>query len=204
MKLRGTAFFIEPQGSLLEVIREKKALLESVLPGQPYVSHPPHCTVFFGRFGPTEEWLPTLATALAGVRTFVLRTTAWQEFDRDSMSNGGHTLAFRAESTEALGLLQRTVANTLQPFRQPAGPHPLDNIEPFATSLRRFGSPFVGEHWIPHFTIGSPRVLRSDPVLALLKSGPVSHSFFLRQLSVWDVDGDSHTKLVTIPLENRG
>jgi hypothetical protein len=201
MNPSGTAVFIEPLGSLRSALLERKALLETRLPGQAYTRHPPHATLVFGRYGVPDQWLEALQARLATVAPFELATVDWQEFPNDALAAGGHTIAYRATLTPALLELQRVVADELTPFHTIAHvPHPLANTEPFATSLRRYGSPFVGPHWIPHFTIGSPRVSANDPLVAALKSGNPQHSIDVAALSVWSVNGDHHERLRELAL----
>lgn len=171
------------------------------MPGQAYCSHPPHCTLLFGNFGSPADWLQTLRKSVATLDAFELETDSWQQFPGDPLAGGGHTVAYRAHRSPALGSLQQTVADCVAPFKVTASaPHPLTGTEPFATSLRKFGSPFVGSHWIPHFTIGSPMVSAMDPLLAQLMSGSSCHRFTVRALSVWHVEGDRHERLQVLAL----
>lgn len=198
---RGTALFIEPHGTLLEALRERKAWLEQAMPGQAFCNHPPHCTLLFGSYGAPAEWLETLRENLSAQAAFELEINNWQQFPHDALAGGGHTVAYRAHLTPALAHLQQTVADSLAPFVS-VGPniHPLANTKPFASSLRKYGFPFVGAHWIPHFTIGSPLIPPTDPLLAHLVSGSTRHRFIVQTVSVWRVVGDTHERLHELAL----
>ncbi|HET7537866.1 MAG TPA: 2'-5' RNA ligase family protein [Candidatus Didemnitutus sp.] len=204
MNHRASALFIEPEGSLRACLLDRKAWLDASMPGQTYCNHPPHCTLVFGDYGDPSRWLESLRAVTLQTPAFEVETDSWQEFPHDALAEGGHTLAYRAVLDANLGQLQRKVAKTLAQFRQDGvTTHPLANREPFASSLREFGFPFVGPHWIPHFTIGSPRVAADDPLLARLKTGPVRHRFLVRLVSVWRVDGDRHERLHELALSPR-
>ena len=195
------AVFIEPHGSLLASLRERKAWLESRMPKQAYCNHPPHCTLLVGKYGSPRDWLGTLRRRLEDVPAFELETVAWQQFPQDDLAGGGHTIAYRVQLTPALAFLQEAVADSLGPFAtQESNAHPLSGTEPFASSLRKFGFPFVGGHWIPHFTIGSPLVAPESALLTVLMAGPVQHHFVVRSVSVWRVDGDYHERLHELAL----
>ena len=201
MNHMGTAVFLEPRGPLHTALLERKAFLETRLPGQAYTRHPPHCTLLFGSYGTTGIWLDVLQERLAHVAAFTLDTDGWQEFPNDPQALGGHTVAYRARLTPALRDLQQAVAETLGAYqRNTPVSHPFADREPFATSMRRHGFPFVGSHWIPHFTIGSPRLPDGDPLLSLLMSGPTHHSMSVSSVSVWSVDGDYHERLQELAL----
>lgn len=201
MSTSSTALFIEPRGTLLDAILERKAWLERTMPGQLYCAHPPHCTVLFGNYQPPDQWLDALSRQIGSIPAFELETDAWQQFPRDALAGGGHTIAYRVRLTPLLAHLQQVVAGCLAPFvTTDADAHPLSHAEPFASSLREFGSPFVGAHWIPHFTIGSPMVAPDDPLLTSLMAGPVRHRFIIRDLSVWLVAGERHERLHELAL----
>lgn len=197
----GFGIFIEPQGSLRETLSERKCWLEINMPGQAYCSHPPHCTLLFGSFDLVTAWLEKLRQDVAVLPCFELETNDWMEFPNDTLAGGGHTVAYRCPLLPTLATLQLTVANILSPYRS-TGPslHPLAKIEPFATSLRHYGYPFVGSYWIPHFTIGSPKVSADSLLLSQLMTGPVAHRFTVRSVSIWHVDGDHHERLHELAL----
>ena len=73
--------------------------------------------------------------------------------------------------------------------------------EPFKTSMERYGFPFVGDHWLPHFSIASLKVRRNSLFLKELLQRPVSFTFTVDEISIWEVEGDRHTKLHTIHLK---
>lgn len=196
-----TAIFIEPSGPLRTSLMERKATLEQAMPGQPYTRHPPHSTLLFGDYGSPEVWIENLRAAVQSLPAFVLATDAWQEFPNDLQADGGHTVAYRVKLSSDLLRLQRTSADVVAPFRKlPPIPHPLADREPFASSLLRFGFPFVGAHWIPHFTIGSPRVPANDPLLLSLMAGSPAHEEQIKCVSVWRVMADRHERLTELAL----
>lgn len=200
-----TAIFLEPRGSLREAIVLGKQQLERAMPGQPYCSHPPHSTLLFGDYGPIGTWLDALRAATRAVPAFTVETTAWQLFPDDPLAGGGTTIAWRARLDAPLARLQRLVATTLAPHRPATtiaalAAHPLANREPFASSLRHYGFPFVGDHWIPHFTLGSPGVAAEAPLIGALTAGSPRHQFPLEAISVWSVTGEHHEPRAELPL----
>jgi hypothetical protein len=89
----------------------------------------------------------------------------------------------------------------MAPFRSVAVvPHPLADREPFGTSWRRYGFPFVGSHWIPHFTVASLLTAPDDPAVAEVMSVGATHHFTVDSVSVWRVRGDEHERLAVLGL----
>jgi hypothetical protein len=196
-----TAVFIEPAGSLRAALVELKKTLELAMPGQAYTCHPPHSTLLFGDYGSPEKWIGKLRAAIKLVPPFSLSTDTWQEFPNDLQAAGGHTIAYRVKLSPELLRLQLIVAEIIAPFREPASvAHPLAHCEPFGRSLERFGFPFVGPHWIPHFTIGSPQVPAHDPLLVTLMAGSAAHEFQVNHIAIWRVTADHHERLTELAL----
>ena len=192
--------FIEPTGALRDSVLMNKRTLQRAFPNAAYVGHPPHCTVIFGECVSPEHWVDGLRTTLKTNRGFEVETNAWQDFPADPLT-GGHTLAYRILKSPQLAALQLRVARFLAPHMRPSeSPHPLAETEPFASSLRHYHSPFVGDHWIPHFTIGSPRADADDPVLNAIRSTSPLHQFTLREVTIYRVDQDCHEVVDRIPL----
>ncbi|ATC64735.1 hypothetical protein CMV30_12615 [Nibricoccus aquaticus] len=201
MNLPRTAIFIEPQGTLRTSLIERKKILELAMPGQAYTSHPPHSTLLFGEYGSPEIWTGKLRAAVNSLPPFRLATDAWQEFPNDLQAAGGHTVAYRVKLSPELLRLQLTIAEVVAPFRESSSlQHPLADREPFASSLKHFGFPFVGPHWIPHFTIGSPRLPANDPLLASLMNGSPIHELHVNTISIWQVMADHHNRLTELAL----
>jgi hypothetical protein len=195
------AVFIEPEGSLRQLVVERKAWLEAQMPGQPFCSHPPHATLLVGDYAPPDVWVEEATRKLATCAAFELHTSGWQVFPDDALSGGGQTVAVRVTPSPALSDLQMNMAELLGPFcRAPQQAHPLATREPFATSLRRYGFPFVGNHWLPHFTVGSPRVPIGHPLIEKLQLGSASCTFAVTRLSVWRVHGEHHLRVREILL----
>jgi len=190
------AIFVEPTGSLREILIECKTLIERQRPGEPLCSHPPHCTLLHGHYGESSAWLSRLAETISKHASFEIATTGWQVFANDPLTGGGQTLALHAKASASLYELQFAVADVLASFVFPTGErNPLSTREPYATSLRRYGYPYVGAHWIPHFTVASLMVCEDDPWFVALTSAPASHRFLVESISVWNVDGDRHERL---------
>ena len=194
--------FIEPTGSLADAIRSLKAEVERQLPGQKFCSHPPHSTLIYGKYREPELWRAPLISAVGAQLPFPIRTAEFGFFYDDALAGGGHTVVFKAQPVPEVYALQKACGDVLKHWRgasEPAGGGLLER-EPFKSSFVEYGFPFVGAHWIPHFTVASLKVAKDSPLLRALTSGEVRHEFLLDRVSVWEIEGDSHTKLFEVPL----
>jgi hypothetical protein len=198
------AIFLEPQAELRMQIVALKQKVEGTLPGQTYCAHPPHCTLLFGAYLQPSLWLDELQSSLDDFPSFILKTQGFHVFYDDLPAGGGHTVVIKVVDTPALHRLQLSVGALLAGHKdsQPDSVEPLPFLQrdPFRASFERYGFPFVGEHWLPHFSIASLKVEKDAVLLKEMLKSRASYAFLTQEISIWQVDGDLHTKLHTIHL----
>ncbi|MDA0323529.1 MAG: 2'-5' RNA ligase family protein [Verrucomicrobia bacterium] len=197
------AVFMEPGGPLRDFVVDEKRRVEECLPGQTYCAHPPHGTLIVASCEQGADLESALQRALRDVQALDVKTTGMHPFYDDAMAGGGHTVVVKAGLSPSLGALQFAVAEALRPFLVETENDPAQAIDwagPFRESLDRYGFPFVGPHWMPHFSIASLKVPRGDSFLCELLAQPAEFEFRLDQVSLWRIDGDSHQKVGSYPL----
>ena len=123
------------------------------------------------------------------------KITKWIVFGDDILT-GLNTLCLEVELTNELKNLQYDIVNTLFKF------HSNEFQNSFEGDLKisndKYGYPFVGEHWIPHFTIGSmeietKKILEdSDGLFQFPKD------IVINNLSLYKIEGDSHSLIKKI------
>lgn len=193
------AVFLEPVGELRDFVIDRKRDVKDVWPGAIYVGHSPHSTLWVGQLhdadaaenalrlvAPSlEEWPP-----VAGVLPHV--------FYDDVLADGGQTCALAIPLTTGLANLQTAVAWTLSPHIEKVTDQALPEAlrhQPFLRSWQEYGFPFVGSHWIPHFTIASLPVPRTDQAVERFLEAPCPVLSAICDLSFWRVEGESHDRL---------
>lgn len=200
------AVFIEPHGELHDLVVAWKSRIARRWPAAAYVDHPPHATVWVGDVRSCDEAEHSVTEAVSRVVDFSIAIRGPHVFYDDAPAGGGQTCAFAAKSTDLLAHLQRAVAGALREHRTLVSDDRLSaslRQEPFLQSWREFGFPFVGPHWIPHFTIASLPVRRDDPVLTEFLSTMPSCEMALGQLGWWRITAGRHERLATLPLARR-
>ena len=123
------------------------------------------------------------------------KITKWIVFGDDILT-GLNTLCLEVELTNELKNLQYNIVNTLFKF------HSNEFQNSFEGDLKisndKYGYPFVGEHWIPHFTIGSMEIEtkkileHSDGLFQFPKD------IVINNLSLYKIEGDSHSLIKKI------
>lgn len=200
------AVVIEPDEQLREMLLAWKTRVAARWPSAAYVGHAPHSTVWAGDLTEQAGVEGALREAASRAREFWIDVHAPYVFYNDALTEGGQTCAFAAVLTDDLARLQYAVSDVLRDYRMPAAdgelPLPLRR-EPFLRSWREYGFPFVGAHWIPHFTIASLPARRDDPFIAEFLASVVSWRVAVRELSYWRVAGERHERVASLRLAPR-
>lgn len=193
------ALFIEPDAALAAYISSLKAEVAQWRPQQKYCNHPPHSTLLVGYYSDLNNWMNNLKAVLTQ-RPFSIHIKKWMVFPNDPQTNGGQTVTLAVEPSAELSALQMTCAEVLKANKLPAENYP-PMSEPLSGSFREYGFPFVGSHWLPHFSIASLAVEIDDPFLMRLTSRPVAFTTKVSSVSIWRIKEDEHHKLVEINLQ---
>ena len=195
--------FLEPLPPLFEEIKSRKQRIRSLIGDQVYLNHPPHCTIYHGTLASLDNWRTSLEEAVKSCKSFTTRTVENFVFYSDPLAQFGHTIAIRLQLDPNLFELQALVAKALQPHikrNSRAIPSSLAKHSPFRESIELFNFPFVGEHWIPHFSISSLAVDKDSHLIADLLEAPCHFKVPVRELSIWEINDNYHNKLTTIRL----
>jgi hypothetical protein len=194
--------FVDPSPALESLVRERKGIAATHWPEAPYLAHPVHATLLAGAYADPHAWLPELAARLAKLAPFAVECRAPFVF-ADDPATGGSTVVIDVAPSSALSALQLAVAEVIAPYRDQEAAEALarrfSTLAP-STSARAFGAPWVGAHWHPHFTVGSFPVAADAPELAPLLA-PFSPIIVpVRAISVWAIEGESHTRRAEVAL----
>lgn len=188
------AVVIEPEGEIREAVLAWKARVAGGWPSAVYLHHPPHCTLWVGNLRGDDVVEPVLEAA-SRIPEFRLTVRSPHVFFDDALAGGGQTCAFAATLSDDLARLQQAVCGAVQPDRRPVSgdelPAPL-RCDPFLRSWNDYGFPFVGSHWIPHFTVAALPVPRDDRLVDEFLASAVSWHMTVRRVSWWRVVGDQH------------
>lgn len=192
------AIFILPEESFANEIILWKERVESKLPKQPYTVHPPHMTFLNLEVRNEDDGIAAISSLSDSINPFEIIVNRTNVF-WDDPSTGGHTIFFGIEKNDNLFALQKLLANALKEIKKRVAlPNYLKGSEQLVKSYNKYGFPFVGDHWIPHFSVSSLRSEKTYPIIEYFLSTTKKYHFIVNQISIWRVDGDKHTQLETI------
>jgi len=192
------ALFLLPKGDFaLELVRWKERVKKE-LPNQPYTAHPPHMTLINMEVRNEEDGIAAVSAFTGSVDPFQISVNKTDIF-WDDTATGGHTLFFGIEKNDALYSLQESLAEALQEMKKYVlPPNYLTGNKQFLDSFDKYGFPFVGDHWIPHFSVASLRTGKTNIIINDFLQNTEKYHFTADKLSLWRVNGDEHIQLKTI------
>ena len=194
----GLAVFLLPKGDFaLELVRWKEKV-EKQYPKQPYTTHPSHMTLINMKVKNEDDGIAAISALSNSTNPFQITVNRKDVF-WDDTPTGGHTLFFGIEKNDALYILQKLLAEALQEVKKNVPPpNYLTGNKQLLESYDKYGFPFVGDHWIPHFSVSSLRTEKKHPIIEDFLSSTKQYHFTSNQISLWRVDDDEHTLLETV------
>ena len=187
------AIFLEPHKDLKNSMMRWKEKVEKVLPGQPYCSHPPHCTLIHTNVRSEDSVDQRICEMHDSFSGFQIKVSGTDVF-LDDTATGGHTIYFKIIPNLKLLDFQLRIAEAVSTEAQPTkAPEFVKNNLTLKNSYEKYGFPFIGSHWIPHFSIASLRVQPTHPLITDFLSLKREYEFELSQFSMWRIESEQHT-----------
>ena len=194
------AVFLQPLGALELEIENWKNKVEKVYPNQPFTCHPPHLTLINLEVINEIASIETIIKQIENIKPFKIQINSTAVFWNDELT-GGHTLHFEVNKNSELYRLQKKVAYALYPGKKIINPpdYILKNND-LLNSFNKFGFPFIGHHWIPHFSISSIKKGKNDSLIREFLATEIDFSLIIDKVGLWRVQDDFHEKLNNILL----
>ncbi len=156
------AIFILPKNKIKRKISLLKKKVKKNFGQQPYLSHPPHCTLF------TMNVSRNILNKKKYLNNFELNTNYKNFFKiikpdifyNDPITRG-RTIFFKIKKNSFLEILQLKLLKEFSKYKKK------DIGKKFKfkwmnINNRKYGYPFVGNRWKPHFTIASLKNTQND------------------------------------------
>jgi len=184
-------------GVLKDNVESIKLFFETKSRESKYLNHLAHSTFYVfniesEKMNEIIEKFESLQKVLSPVSSQI---TKWRIFEMDILT-GLNTLCLEIDITKDLKLLQLKVVNSLCEFNLKK----MKNI--FVGDLKfsndKYGYPFVGDHWIPHITIGSLDIDQNR--LIDLSQGVFNfpREIKINNLGLFQIEKDSHSLIKKI------
>ena len=191
--------FLEPNKKLKKIIiKWKKNLKKKKVKGK-FINHPPHSTIFLANIRNKKKLFLVLEKTIANFNQFKITINKTSVFKNDLFTNGD-TIYLNIKKNKKLLLLQKKIANNLKPLVDKKSKNMKFKNNLLDSSQKKYGFPFVGNHWIPHFTIGSVKNFIEMNDYKIFRKLKINLKNEINKISIWEIIGNKHIKLKEIKL----
>jgi len=196
----GFAIFLLPNNSLNQEIIRWKNLVKKKYIDSTFNNHPPHATIIYTELKDEIEAIKEIKKSTNQIVPFEITINHKSVFWNDKMT-GGHTLYFGVKKNAHLLSFQKKIAEIIRPFKlNTSVPDYINKNKVLYESYKKYGFPFIGSHWLPHFTVASLMTNNDDIFIKNFISEIFAETLVVDEFSIWKVEGDVHTKIETISL----
>lgn len=189
--------FYLPDKTLNNDIKELKSFFGEKSNNSQFIHHLPHSTFYL--FNSDESEIKNILTNFENIKknisSFSVEINDWIIFENDILT-GMNTLCLKFKSTNDLKNLQRIIVKAL--FKSHISSDTIGLKGEFLKSDKLYGFPFVGQHWIPHITIGSLDIPSKDINRYCKEIFEFPRKVNINNLNLFRVYGDSHELMNTI------
>ena len=184
--------FIEPNKELKTYINKWKKKIDKNFIRTKLIKHPPHSTIYYADLIKDKIILEVLETTLKKINSFKIFVNKNLIFYDDKLT-GGDTMYLSIKKNNKLFQIQKIIAENLKPFikKNSSRNNKLTN-KVLLTSMKKYGYPFVGGHWLPHFTIGSVKYKRNALEFKQFIEEKVKFVNNINHISVWKIYKNKH------------
>ena len=194
------AVFILPKEPFTSELLFWKNKIKKNFPKEPYANHPPHLTLINLDCIDESEAIKKLSSFSKKLGSIKIEVNSRNVFLNDAFT-GGDTIYFGLKQSNSLMKLQILIADSLVPIKKNINlNNSFKNDSLLFRSNKKYGFPYVGDHWIPHFTVASLIDNKRKKILKNFLSYPASFDFKINRFSIWRINQDVHTKLKTIKI----
>tara|TARA_Y100001980_G_C14550444_1_gene332969 strand:+ start:722 stop:1321 length:600 start_codon:yes stop_codon:yes gene_type:complete len=198
--MMGLGVFILPDEKLNAKIIQWKNLVVRELNDQPYTNHPPHLTIIYSEIEDKEATINEIKEYLCSLKSFYLTVNKNNVF-WDDLSTSGHTITYNIKKNVYLNNIQLKLSLIFSKYKKHIIiPKSFRSHKHLYDSYVNYGFPFVGRHWIPHFTISSLRVEKNNMIIKKFLLDKLDISIKVNKISVWDINGSQHQIIDEFPL----
>ncbi len=184
--------FLEPNKELKIYINKWKKKINQKFARTKLTSHPSHSTIYYANLIKDKDILKALEVTLKTVNSFKISVKKTLIF-YDDVLTGGDTMCLLINKNDKLLQIQKKIAESLRFFikKNSNGNQKFTN-KALSTSVKKYGYPFVGKHWLPHFTIGSIKNKRNSSELKQFAEEKVKFTNNINYISAWKISKNKH------------
>ena len=190
--------YIKPDDLFNNIIFDFKRKIIKKYKYHLYAEHEPHCTIISSKKISLKNLQKNLIHNLKKIKKFKIKIDRTDIFFNDPLTKT-NTLFFNIYKNENLFKLQKTVVKSLN-FKKNIDLFE-DNLKLNKTNLisyKKYGYPYVGKHWIPHFSVASINCRRNSQFTKSFLNYKLNYSFAINKIACWKYENNYHKKLFEV------
>ena len=187
-----------PENKLDKLIKNYKNEYKNLEDKENYFNHPPHLSFYLFNSVNNKEEIISQFKRIAYNQVKILYD-GWKVFENDQNSSKD-TVVMSFKNNSELKKLQFIIAKSMNNFRFSKISYKNIWNNEYEISYNNWGYPFVGNHWIPHITIGSIPSSQKFLTDKLIHEKPSIDNIIINKLTLCSVDGNTHKTLSVIKL----
>jgi 2'-5' RNA ligase len=197
--------FIEPPKNKSNFLNNWKKTIKKNFGKQKYLTHPLHSTIatFKLKKKINSSFYISLKNEMKLFNKFRINITKPNIFYDDELT-GGDTLFFGIKKNPKLILFQKKILNHFHQIDKNISKDDFFKNEKFQSNYKNFGFPFVGQDWIPHFTIASVKSnskKKNKIFNNFLSQKSFNKIMDVKNFSIWEINKDKHKKILQFRLK---
>ena len=188
------AIFVEPNYELNNNILYWKKIIKKRIGNQTYLKHPPHMTLFTLNIKKlTDKNIFNIKKLVRKHNSFKLVVKKPQIFFNDPLTKG-QTLHYSLYNNTKLNTLQKKLLNLCKDLSlNRLKKNKLKGL--MKKNFMKYGYPFYGSNWTPHFTIASIKENKHSSTIDNFLKKKINIKFTVKKISLWKIKGEKHKKL---------
>ena len=184
-------------GILKNDVESIKSFFKTKSKESKYLNHLVHSTLYV--FGTESEKINDVIEKFQSLQKVISPVSSqinkWRVFENDILTNL-NTLCLEIELTNDLFSLQMNVVNSFLEFHLKKPSSDFEGL--LKESYNQYGYPFVGEHWIPHITIGSLDIEKKKLTEFSEEMLNFPREIKINNLGLFKIEADSHSLIKRI------
>jgi len=190
------AVFINPKGKVKKKILNFKKIVKNNFGYQLYLSHPPHCTIFTMNVSKSilksKNKLKNIKIKPFIKNVLVVKKTGL--FLNDPITNG-QTIYFKINKNSFLNTLQLELLKLFNKFKNNKIKTKF-KLAWMNKNNNKYGYPFVGKNWLPHFTIASfANLNKKNKFIKNFLNKKIIYRELINKVYIYKINGNKHKYL---------
>tara|TARA_B100000902_G_C27247699_1_gene883508 strand:- start:525 stop:1121 length:597 start_codon:yes stop_codon:yes gene_type:complete len=193
--------FLEPKGKLKNFIIKWKLRIKKKRLKTDYINHPPHCTIYVSNLNNQRKVIEKIKNITNNSKSFKIKINQTNIFLNDKFT-GKDTIYLNINKNKKIFTLQKDLAYNLKNLVNKKKSKNLKLLnKQMKNSFTKFGFPFVGPFWKPHFTIGSIENFKNETDYLTFKKSKVYFEQDVNTISLWKITKNKHKKIKDFKLK---